>query len=64
MVTGGRPGCASILAAAAAKGFELELAALNAAGELALDEALPLLRKALVHRSNEIVLRLQSIQLG
>ena len=52
MVASGRPGCASILAAAAAKGFELELAALNAAGQLALDEALPLLRKALVHRSN------------
>ena len=57
MVAGGRPGCASILAVAAAKGFEVELAAVNAAGEPGPEEALPLLRKAVAHRSNVIVSR-------
>ena len=38
-------------------GFDAELAAVNAAGALAPEEALPLLRKALAHRSNLIVSR-------
>jgi len=42
---------------AAAKGFKAELAAVNAAGELAPEEASPLLRKALAHRSSLIVSR-------
>jgi HEAT repeat protein len=42
---------------AATKNFEAELAAVNAAAGLAPDEALPILRKALTHRSNLIVSR-------
>lgn len=38
-------------------GFDAELDAVNAAGALAPEEALPLLRKALTHRSNLIVSR-------
>jgi HEAT repeat protein len=42
---------------AAAKNFDAELAAINATANLAPDEALPILRKALTHRSNLIVSR-------
>jgi hypothetical protein len=42
---------------AAAKNLEAELAAVNAAASLTPDEALPILRKALDHRSNLIVSR-------
>jgi hypothetical protein len=42
---------------AAAKNFDAELAAVNAAAGLAPDEALPILRKALAHRNNLIVSR-------
>lgn len=41
----------------AARNFDAELDAVNAAAELPPDEALPLLRKALNHRSNLIVSR-------
>ncbi len=42
---------------AAAKNFDAELAAVNAAADLSPDEALPILRKALTHRSNLVVSR-------
>ncbi len=42
---------------AATRDFEAELAAVNAAGELVPEEALPVLRKALSHRNNLIVSR-------
>ena len=42
---------------AAAKNFDTELAAVNAAASLAPEEALPILRKALTHRNNLIVSR-------
>jgi HEAT repeat protein len=42
---------------AAAQNFEAELAAINAAANLAPEDALPILRKALTHRSNLIVSR-------
>jgi len=42
---------------AAAKNFDAELAAVNAAADLSPGEALPILRKALTHRSNLVVSR-------
>jgi HEAT repeat protein len=42
---------------APARDFEAELAAVNAAGDLVPEEALPILRKALAHRNNLIVSR-------
>ena len=42
---------------ATAKNFDAELAAVNAAADLPPGEALPILRKALTHRSNLVVSR-------